>query len=164
MKQLWTPWRMKYIQENNKNQGCVFCLAAASTDGEENLIFHRGHNAFMILNRYPYTSGHVMCVPFAHVSRLGELSPEVRADMMEMVNRTILVLEEVYHPEGFNVGMNLGEVAGAGVADHLHMHIVPRWGGDTSFMSTVGGARILPESLPDTYRRIKAAWDNMQSS
>jgi len=158
MEHLWTPWRMKYIQENHNNQGCVFCNAAAMADGEENLVFHRGENTFMILNRYPYTSGHVMCVPFAHVSRLTELSPEVRAEMMEMVNQTLLVLEEVYHPEGFNVGMNLGEVAGAGIADHVHIHVVPRWGGDTNFMSSVGGARVLPEALPDTYQRIKTAW------
>jgi ATP adenylyltransferase len=161
---LWTPWRMKYIQENNKNQDCVFCVAAGDTDGEENLIFHRGRNAFMILNRYPYTSGHVMCVPFAHVSRPDGLPPEVRAEMMELVNQTLLVLEAVYHPEGFNVGMNLGEAAGAGVADHLHMHIVPRWGGDTNFMSTFGGTRVLPESLPDTYRRIRTVWDEMYAS
>jgi ATP adenylyltransferase len=152
---------MKYIQGNHHTQGCVFCNAAAMADGEENLVFFRGEKAFMILNRYPYTSGHVMCVPFAHVSHLSELAPEVRAEMMELVNRTVLVLERVYHPEGFNVGMNLGEAAGAGIADHLHMHVVPRWSGDTNFMSTVGDARVIPEALTDTYRRIKAAWDEL---
>ena len=159
MKHLWTPWRMKYIQENNKNQGCVFCQAAEMADGEGNLIFHRGQDTFMILNRYPYTSGHVMCVANAHVSRLTDLSAKARAEMMEMVNQALLVLENVYHPEGFNVGLNLGEVAGAGEADHLHMHVVPRWGGDTNFMSSVGETRVLPEALADTYNRIKAAWD-----
>lgn len=152
---------MKYIEENHDNQGCVFCNAAALADSEDNLVFHRGRDAFMILNRYPYTSGHVMCVPYAHVSRLNDLPVEVRGEMMELVNQTLLVLEKVYHPEGFNVGMNLGEVAGAGVADHLHMHIVPRWAGDTNFMSAVGGTRVLPESLQDTYRRIKTAWDEL---
>ena len=151
---------MKYIQEHHDYPGCVFCLAAAEPDGEENLIFHRGEHVFMILNRFPYTSGHVMCVPYAHVDRLHALSQEARAEMMEMTNKAIDVLQLVYKPEGFNVGLNLGEMAGAGVADHLHMHIVPRWGGDTNFMSTVGETRVLPESLTETYERVKTAWDN----
>ena len=153
---------MKYIQEHHDYPGCVFCQAAAEPDGEENLIFHRGEHVFMILNRFPYTSGHVMCVPYAHVDRLHALSQEARAEMMEMTNKAIDVLQLVYKPEGFNVGLNLGEMAGAGVADHLHMHIVPRWGGDTNFMSTVGETRVLPESLTETYERVKTAWNNFQ--
>ena len=160
---IWTPWRMKYIQEHHDYPGCVFCLAATEPDGEDNLIFHRGEHVFMILNRFPYTSGHVMCVPYAHVDRLHALSQDARAEMMEMTNKAVDVLQIVYKPEGFNVGLNLGEMAGAGVADHLHMHIVPRWGGDTNFMSTVGETRVLPESLTETYERVKTAWDEFPS-
>jgi len=154
---------MKYIQEHHDYPGCVFCLAATEPDGEDNLIFHRGEHVFMILNRFPYTSGHVMCVPYAHVDRLHALSQDARAEMMEMTNKAVDVLQIVYKPEGFNVGLNLGEMAGAGVADHLHMHIVPRWGGDTNFMSTVGETRVLPESLTETYERVKTAWDEFPS-
>ena len=154
---------MKYIQEHHDYPGCVFCQAAAEPDGWDNLIFHRGEHVFMILNRFPYTSGHVMCVPYAHVDRLHALSQAARAEMMEMTNQAIDVLQLVYKPEGFNVGLNLGEMAGAGVADHLHMHIVPRWGGDTNFMSTVGETRVLPELLSETYERVITAWDNDKS-
>jgi len=149
---------MKYIQKNRDERGCVFCLAAEREDGLDNLVFYRGAGVFMILNRYPYTSGHIMCVPYAHVSSLQDLSPEVRSELMEQVTKAVRVLSEVYTPEGFNVGMNLGDVAGAGIAGHLHMHIVPRWGGDTSFMSTLGQTRVLPESLAETYQRVKEAW------
>lgn len=154
---------MKYIQEHHDYPGCVFCLAAAEADSLDNLIFHRGEFVFMILNRFPYTSGHVMCVPYAHVDRLHALSQAARAEMMEMTNKAVEVLQQVYKPEGYNVGLNLGEMAGAGVADHLHMHVVPRWGGDTNFMSTVSATRVLPESLAETYDRVKAAWDQFKS-
>jgi ATP adenylyltransferase len=156
---IWTPWRMKYIQGNSDEKGCVFCLAAEGDDGLDNLVFHRGEGIFMILNRYPYTSGHVMCVPYVHVDRLQDLLRATRLELMDMVCKAVEVLQLVYHPEGFNIGLNLGKVAGAGIADHLHMHIVPRWGGDTNFMSAVGQTRVLPESLSDTYRRVKEAWD-----
>jgi ATP adenylyltransferase len=150
---------MKYIQENNDVKGCVFCQAAEADDGLDNLVFHRGEGVFMILNRYPYTSGHVMCVPYVHVDRLQDLPRAPRLELMDMVCKAVEVLQLVYHPEGFNIGLNLGKVAGAGIADHLHMHIVPRWGGDTNFMSAVGQTRVLPESLSETYRRVKEAWD-----
>jgi ATP adenylyltransferase len=156
---IWTPWRMEYIQRNNDEKGCVFCLAAEGEDGLDNLVFHRGEGVFMILNRYPYTSGHIMCVPYVHVDRLQDLPRTARLELMDMVCKAVEVLQIVYHPEGFNIGLNLGKVAGAGIADHLHMHIVPRWGGDTNFMSAVGQTRVLPESLADTYRRVKQAWD-----
>ena len=159
MDYIWTPWRMKYIQEKHNEGGCVFCLAVKAEDGLENLVFHRGEAVFMILNRYPYTSGHIMCVPYVHVDRLGDLPRLARVEMMDMVSKAVEVLQTVYDPQGFNIGLNLGEVAGAGIADHLHMHIVPRWGGDTNFMAAVGQTRVLPESLGGTYQRVKAAWD-----
>lgn len=162
MNYIWTPWRMKYIQENRDEKGCIFCLAAAAEDGLENLVFYRGEGVFMILNRYPYTSGHIMCVPYVHVRHLQDLSREVRNELMESASKAVEVLQSVYEPEGFNLGLNLGDVAGAGIAEHLHMHIVPRWGGDTSFISTVGQTRVLPESLQETYRRVKEAWDSFK--
>ncbi len=159
MNYIWTPWRMKYIQENQDSNDCIFCLAAGGEDGLENLVFHRGEGVFMILNRYPYTSGHIMCVPYRHVSRLEALTETVRSELMAFTSKAVEVLQSVYQPEGFNLGMNLGNVAGAGIAEHVHMHIVPRWGGDTSFISTVGQTRVLPESLEETYRRVKQAWE-----
>jgi ATP adenylyltransferase len=150
---------MKYIQENQPEDECIFCLAAKSKEDEKNLVFHRGKHVYMILNRYPYTSGHVMCVPFAHEARLHNLTAAARGEMMELVSFAVQVLQYVYAPDGFNVGLNLGEMAGAGVADHLHMHIVPRWGGDTNFMTSVGGTRVLPETLSETYQRVKEAWE-----
>ena len=159
MEYLWTPWRMKYIQERHDYEGCIFCLAAEEHEDEKNLIFFRGQQVFLILNRYPYTSGHVMCVPYAHEARLQDLTQAMRYEMMDMVNRSIEVLQSLYHPDGFNVGINIGEMAGAGVAEHLHTHIVPRWSGDTNFMSSIGDTRVLPEDLETSYQRIKTAWD-----
>ncbi|OQB85047.1 MAG: AP-4-A phosphorylase [Chloroflexi bacterium ADurb.Bin120] len=161
MNHIWTPWRMKYIQGDAAERACAFCLAAEREDGQENLVFHRGENLFMILNRYPYTSGHMMCVPFLHVSKLDDLTSEARCELMELVAKAVRVLSDVYKPEGFNVGMNLGSVAGAGIADHLHMHIVPRWGGDTSFISILSGTRVVPESLEVTYQKVKEAWERV---
>lgn len=155
---------MKYVEGNSTDDGCVFCKAQEIPDGLDNLIFVRGEHVFMILNRYPYTSGHLMCVPKAHVARLEALTTAARAELMEMTTRAVAVLQDIYQPEGFNMGMNLGLVAGAGVADHLHMHIVPRWAGDTSYMSVVGQTRVLPEALADTYQRIKDGWDAEGSS
>ena len=158
MENLWSPWRMKYVTDTDNPDGCVFCTAPAQADDLANLIVHRGKDSFAILNRYPYTSGHLMVVPFAHVSSIELLTPEVRAELFEMVNHAIGVLREVYHPDGFNVGINMGEAAGAGIAEHAHVHIVPRWAGDTSFMSTVGETRVIPEELGVTWQRIHDAW------
>jgi len=158
MENLWSPWRMKYVTDTDNPDGCVFCTAPAQADDLANLIVHRGKDCFAILNRYPYTSGHLMVVPFAHVSSIELLTPEVRAELFEMVNHAIGVLRNVYHPDGFNVGINMGEAAGAGIAEHAHVHIVPRWAGDTSFMSTVGETRVIPEELGVTWQRIHDAW------
>jgi ATP adenylyltransferase len=155
MNQLWSPWRMEYIQNHDKEEGCVFCNAQAKEDGAENLIVHRGERAYVILNRYPYTSGHLMVNPFEHVSSIEELEPEARAEMMELTSRSTTALSNIYRPQGFNIGINMGEAAGAGVLGHVHIHIVPRWKGDTNFMSSVGQTRVLPEALEDTYERVR---------
>jgi ATP adenylyltransferase len=149
---------MEYIQNSNKETGCIFCERPSQPDGEGNLIVARGARAYVILNRYPYTSGHLMVVPFDHQPSLELLDPETRAEMMELASRAILVLQGEYHPEGFNLGINIGEVAGAGIAEHVHLHVVPRWAGDTNFMSSLGGTRVLPEALGDTYRRVRGRW------
>lgn len=133
----------------------MFCNAQAMEDGAGNLIAHRGERAYVILNRYPYTSGHLMVNPFVHVSNLEELDPETRAEMMELTSQCTIVLKNTYKPQGFNIGLNMGEAAGAGVLGHVHIHIVPRWRGDTNFMSAVGGTRVLPEALEKTYERVK---------
>jgi len=158
MKQLWSPWRMSYIEKTEKESGCVFCNAQAKADNAENLIAFRGTNAYVILNRFPYTSGHLMVIPLEHVSNLEELNAETRAEMMELTSRCTTILREVYKTQSFNVGINIGEAAGAGVLGHVHIHIVPRWAGDTNFMSSVGETRVLPESLEETYRRVRSTF------
>jgi ATP adenylyltransferase len=150
---------MDYIQNSKQVEGCVFCNALADPENINNLILHSGQRAFVILNRYPYTSGHLMVVPRMHASSLQELAPEIRAEIMELATRAILALSMAYQPQGFNLGMNLGEVAGAGITDHIHLHVVPRWSGDTNFMSATAGTRVLPESLEDTRERLKKAWE-----
>ncbi|MCL4269643.1 MAG: HIT domain-containing protein [Anaerolineales bacterium] len=159
MNHLWSPWRMKYIESHNKEAGCVFCNAQAQTDSAENLIAFRGKNAYVILNRYPYTSGHLMVIPFKHAPNLEELDPETRAEMMELTSRCTTILREIYRTQSFNVGVNIGEAAGAGVLGHVHIHIVPRWAGDTNFMSSVGQTRVLPEALEETYQRVRQAFE-----
>lgn len=155
---IWSPWRMEYIENHNKEQGCAFCLALAQPDGLENLIVFRGERVFAILNRYPYTSGHIMTVPFAHKPTLGELDPDTRFEMIELATQFVDILRKIYRPQGFNIGVNIGEAAGAGITEHIHLHVVPRWMGDTNFMSSLGQTRVLPESLEDTYRRVREKW------
>jgi ATP adenylyltransferase len=145
---------MEYI-ESSKETECIFCLAQGREDNAENLIAFRGKRAYVILNRYPYTSGHLMVVPFDHRPNLEELDPETRAEMMELTTRCMSVLRKIYRPEAFNMGANIGEPAGAGIKSHVHIHIVPRWGGDTNFMTVVGEVRVLPEALETTYERVR---------
>jgi ATP adenylyltransferase len=155
MKHIWSPWRMKYIEKAEKEEGCVFCNAQAKKDSPANLIAFRGQRAFVILNLYPYTSGHLMVVPFEHRATLEDLDPATRAEIMELTSQCMTVLRRIYNPQAFNMGANIGEAAGAGVPGHVHIHIVPRWGADTNFMSTLGETRVLPESLEDTYERVR---------
>ena len=161
MKQLWSPWRMAYIESTSTDSGCIFCGRLDEKDGPENLILHRGKQSFVILNRYPYTNGHMMVVPYQHVASLESLEEPTLNELMLLTNQTIRTLRHVYGAEAFNVGINIGEAAGAGVADHVHIHVVPRWSGDTNFMSSTAGTRVIPEALKETYDRIKAGWNDL---
>ncbi|MCC6260528.1 MAG: HIT domain-containing protein [Anaerolineales bacterium] len=158
MKHLWSPWRMTYIENHEKHAGCVFCEAQNQADNAENLIAFRGKSAYVILNRYPYASGHLMVIPFTHQANLEALNAETRAEMIELTSLCTTLLKKIYKAEAFNIGINIGEAAGAGVLGHVHIHVVPRWAGDTNFMTTLGEARVLPEALTDTYQRVKEAF------
>lgn len=155
MDYLWTPWRYQYIVNAARAKRCIFCHALAAKNDAKTLILFRGKKNFLILNRFPYTTGHVMVVPYAHLADLASADAATLNEMMELSRRVEIALAEVYHPEGFNLGINLGKCAGAGVADHLHMHILPRWTGDTNFMAVVGETRVQPEDLATTYSRLK---------
>lgn len=161
MNHLWSPWRMSYINELKTENGCVFCHAQKAVDGVENLIIHRGDFAFVILNRYPYTSGHLMVVPSEHKSNLEDLSHQARIEIIELVAHCLNILKVHYKAQGFNVGANIGSAAGAGIPKHFHFHVVPRWDGDTNFMSAIGETRVVPEALMVTYRRVREAWDKL---
>jgi ATP adenylyltransferase len=161
MNYLWSPWRMKYIQDHSLEEGaCIFCNLSNQPDGTENLIVHRAEFVFVILNRYPYTSGHIMVVPFEHQASFEDLEDKILSELMQVTATCMRVLRRLYRPHAFNLGANVGESAGAGIADHVHMHIVPRWTGDTNFMSTLGQTRVLPEELEVTYKRICTEWQN----
>ena len=163
MDQLWSPWRYSYISAGGEKpkpgtDACVFCsLQTNSLSDEQNLIVHRGAENFIVLNLYPYTSGHIMVVPYRHVPDLDRAPAEITTELMELTRRCQTALRSAYSPDGFNIGMNQGSAAGAGVAGHLHMHLVPRWIGDANFVTTVGETRVLPESLQDTFRKLKKA-------
>ena len=157
MDYLWTPWRYRYITDATKDDRCIFCDALAMQDDAKGLIAHRGSKNFIILNRFPYTTGHVMIVPFAHVAELSACDVATLAEMMQLAQRVQSALAANYQPEGYNLGMNLGRCAGAGVTSHLHLHVLPRWTGDTNFMTAVGETRIEPEDLATTYDKLRRA-------
>jgi ATP adenylyltransferase len=157
MERLWSPWRLAYVTGTSDTHQCIFCDALARGD-QESLIVARGQHSFVILNLYPYNSGHLMVVPNRHVGSLAGLSPEEAAELMRLTQASETVLIEVYQPQGINVGINLGRPAGAGIVDHVHVHLVPRWTGDTNFMSVVGNVRVLPEEVHHSADRIRPAF------
>lgn len=159
MDYLWTPWRYQYITEaaSGEKSECFFCEAVAKNKDSETLIVHRGAKAFVILNHFPYTSGHVMIVPYAHVAELKLCDASTLSEIMQLAQLVEAVLRANYKPDGMNLGMNLGRAAGAGVAGHLHLHMLPRWFGDSSFMTVTAEARVLPEDLKTTYERLSKA-------
>ena len=165
MDRLWTPWRLSYVTDASRTdpQACVFC-AAFETPEREALVVHRGTRAFVILNKFPYNNGHVMVVPVRHVATLGDLEAAELHELMTLAQRVERVLTDVYRPHGFNMGINLGRPAGAGILDHLHLHIVPRWNGDTSFMTVFDDTRVLPEELSETARRLRSAFADLHAS
>lgn len=159
MDYVWAPWRMPYIEDESEQDGCVFCRLPELEDGPENLILARGERVFVMLNRYPYTNGHLMIVPFEHTPSIEDLDDQTLSDLMLVTRKSVRLLRRTYKAEAFNVGMNIGSAAGAGIADHVHIHVVPRWSGDTNFMSTTARTRVLPEALKVTYKRLKSAWN-----
>lgn len=150
MNNLWAPWRIEYIL-GPKSGGCFLCAMFAGGDDRANLLLRRGRLCAVVMNRYPYTGGHLMVAPFRHVAGLADMTPEERAEMTELTARCVDVLSAAMRPDGFNIGINLGEAAGAGLKDHIHQHIVPRWKGDTNFMPVIGGAHVVPQALDDLY-------------
>lgn len=156
---LFTPWRYAYITGANAPGECLFCSIVQAKDDEQALIVHRAKYCFVILNAFPYTSGHAMVVPYDHLDELAKLSPPAAQEMMALTQRLEGVLREIYRPDGLNLGMNIGKAAGAGIAGHIHMHVLPRWVGDTNFMTVAGESRVLPEALGETYRKIRTALD-----
>jgi ATP adenylyltransferase len=163
MKHLWSPWRMEYIEGHSGDAGCLFCSCLASPDGPENLILHRTAHAFVMLNRFPYTNGHAMVVPIAHQPSLELLDDATHLELMRLASKVIRVLRRTYGATAFNLGANIGRAAGAGIEEHVHLHVLPRWAGDTNFMATTAETRVIPESLETTYQRMCLAWREPES-
>jgi ATP adenylyltransferase len=158
-KPLWAPWRLEYVQQAGETEGCVFCAeAAGELTGDESLLIHRGEAALVVLNKFPYSSGHLMAAPIRHVGSLGELTEREAVEIHRLSVVAIDALASTYGPDGFNLGWNLGRAAGAGIADHVHLHVVPRWSGDTNFMPVLADVKVLPEHLLATRDRLRAAW------
>jgi ATP adenylyltransferase len=155
---LWSPWRLQYLTAPKKPEECIFCAMAAADRDEETLIVFRGAHNFVVLNRFPYTSGHLMVVPYRHVADLAGLDETIASELMDLTRKAERHLRAAYRPDGLNLGMNIGESAGAGIAGHIHMHVLPRWTGDANFMTTIGQARILPEELQVSWRRLRDAF------
>jgi ATP adenylyltransferase len=157
MERLWAPWRLEYIKSADEETGCVFCAAVAGDD-EDRLVVFRGARAIVLLNKFPYSSGHFMVAPNRHVGEFGDLQDEEVLELHRLASSGIGALAQIYAPQGYNVGWNLGRVAGAGVVDHVHLHVVPRWAGDTNFMPVLADVKVLPEHLAETRRRLAEIW------
>ena len=155
MKQLWSPWRMTYIEERNNEPGCLFCNLRGAAPGAASLVLHQEERAFVVLNRYPYTNGHVMIVPQAHVASLEDLEADALTDLMLLTRQSLRALRRAYGAASFNVGANIGAPAGAGVVDHVHLHVVPRWDGDTNFMSVCSDTKVISQSLQELLAELK---------
>ena len=158
MKTLWTPWRIEYIT-GEKKEGCIFCDKPKEGNDKKNLILFKGETSFIIMNRYPYSNGHLMAVPYRHINNMSELDHKERLELMNLTTKCIEILK-VMNPDGFNIGMNLGTAGGAGIDDHLHFHIVPRWNGDTNFMPLIADVKVMPEYLEDTYETLSEQLKN----
>jgi len=157
VKQLWAPWRLEYIKSADDETGCVFC-AAVDGDDAEKLVVHRDQRSIVLLNKFPYSSGHFMAAPVRHVGEYGELNDDEVLELHRLASAGMSALGELYGPQGYNLGWNLGRVAGAGIVDHVHLHVVPRWGGDTNFMPVLADVKVLPEHLEETRARLADAW------
>ncbi len=157
---IWAPWRLPYVKDASKDSeaGCIFCTKPAEDDDEKNLIVHRGERCFVILNLFPYTNGHLMIAPYAHLATLPELDADTIAELMALAQRAMVVLDEKYDPHGYNAGVNQGRVAGAGFDAHIHLHVVPRWAGDTNYMPVLADTRVMPQSLEESYRALRGAF------
>jgi ATP adenylyltransferase len=158
---IWAPWRLAYVKDASKDEAdeCIFCAAPAAADDEANLIVHRGERCFVILNKFPYTNGHLMIAPYEHLATLPEVDAEAIAELMALAQQAMVALEERYSPHGYNVGFNQGRVAGAGFEHHIHMHVVPRWGGDTNYMPVLADTRVMPQTLEQSYEALRGAFE-----
>jgi ATP adenylyltransferase len=162
MQRLWTPWRRAFVEgaADNSPNACFLCALPAAHDDRANHILTRSESVYVLLNRYPYNTGHLMVAPYAHTGDLANLDGSIAGDLMRVTQRSVAALQRAYQPDGFNVGMNLGKAAGAGVPDHLHVHVVPRWNGDTNFMPVLSETKVLPETLDQTYERLEPYFRN----
>ena len=158
MERLWAPWRLEYVQNADKQDGCIFCAAAASDDDEGQLVVHRGDHAFVLLNKFPYASGHLLVAPYRHGLNFGDLDEAEIHEIHRLGAQGLEALAATYAPEGYNLGWNIGRIAGAGIPDHGHLHVVPRWGGDTNFMPVLADVKVIPEHLSATWAHLTAAW------
>jgi ATP adenylyltransferase len=160
MDYLWSPWRYQYVNKSRPQGGCIFCAKGSEQGDRENYVLYRGSRNYVILNLYPYSTGHLMVAPYEHVGNLAAAPEETVDEMMRIARLAEIHLREVYNPHGFNIGMNIGESAGAGVPGHIHLHVLPRWVGDSNFMTTLGETRVLPEILDVTYEKLKKSFEN----